>query len=159
LTKTQDDLPIPPLLAQQVQASLRRLGVEVRECDGEADIDLAFACQHSWEVLHHPAYVLGWDSDFHLFAGVRYLINFNVQMSASKTSPSQSDTAPNTNVAGHGGDGNSHQRESTSTRTEGTVATAQVWTRAALGVLLELSESKLVQLACLLGTVRCAFAT
>ena len=58
---------MPQLVWEQVIATLERLSVEVRRCEGEADVDLAYACRQGREVLKHPVYILGWDSDFYMF--------------------------------------------------------------------------------------------
>ena len=47
----QEELPVPQLIWEQVAATLERLGVEVRRCDGEADPDLAFSSRQGLDVL------------------------------------------------------------------------------------------------------------
>jgi len=72
-------LPFPPLMMDQFRATLASLAstvptlpgglpqVEILQCDGEADIDLAVAC-----AANSRAIVIGNDSDFLIFKNCRY---------------------------------------------------------------------------------------
>jgi hypothetical protein len=61
------EYPEPMLLQQQVEASLVEASVPIVHCEGEADAELARDCagSSSW------AWVLGDDTDFLIYAGVR----------------------------------------------------------------------------------------
>ena len=47
----QEQLPVPQLVTEQVVATLQRLGVEVKLCEGEADPDLAYCSREGSETL------------------------------------------------------------------------------------------------------------
>ena len=74
---TNASLPEPPMLVEQLAASVAAAGVRIVRCAGEADVDLARACAAlNGAFGSGTAYVLGDDSDFLLHAGVEYV---NVQ--------------------------------------------------------------------------------
>ena len=126
----QADLPEPPLMLRQVLATAASLRVELVNCAGEADQDMALACA---ERRHGgpAAYVLGLDSDFYLFRGCSYIrfedISFVETSSAGEAS--------------RAGTCSPHAK----------VARAIVWTRAILSEMTSLNEAQLVEWAILLG--------
>ena len=70
----QGRLPFPYLAVDELRSVLASLGVETVECDGEADQDIAMACDagnsSSSEEEH---YVVSSDTDFLLFPGVELI--------------------------------------------------------------------------------------
>ena len=66
-----DLMPEPPLMLDQLAASVEAAGVPLVRCDGEADPEIARAAA-STLARGRQAYILAADSDFCLYAGVVY---------------------------------------------------------------------------------------
>ena len=67
-----DLLPEPPLMLDQLAASVEAAGVPLVRCDGEADPEIAHAAARTI-AQGRQAYILAADSDFCLYAGVVYV--------------------------------------------------------------------------------------
>jgi hypothetical protein len=114
---TGDPVPAPALFLQQFYTVLQRLGIQVVRCEEEADQQLAIDCAE----LGERCFVLGCDSDFFLFRGMRYIRLPDMRF----TDPSATAASP--------------------------PCTVRVWTREATADSLDLTEARLVDLALLFG--------
>eukprot|EP01043_Picozoa_sp_COSAG02_P042222 COSAG02_NODE_3571_length_6533_cov_8.215981_1_plen_496_part_10 len=122
----QKDLPEPPLMMRQVLATATARGVQLVQCRGEADQEMAIACaaQRHGEGAH---YVLGQDSDFYMFRGCHYIRFDDLNFSSS-------DNTPDEHCSPHA-----------------SIAHAVVWSRAILSEMTGLNERQLIEFAILLG--------
>lgn len=68
------NLPKPPLSIEQFRATIVELGMDIVDCEGEADQEIAKAChEHNLKSIDSQAYCYGGDSDFLLMQDCPYI--------------------------------------------------------------------------------------
>lgn len=61
-------LPLPPMMNAQLRSTLQGMGVEIVQCDSEADQEIAIRCNQN-----DRTYCYGKDTDFLILRGCRYI--------------------------------------------------------------------------------------